>query len=655
MGKKDKKKKGLGKAKTEAREAKKADKARRKAAAAAGDDDVEAVLAAILAKEEADAAVTAVPDAEPPSPRTAFTMVASTVADSDLVLFGGEHFTGERGRFFNETFLFNVEKKTWTRFDSSTRPPPRSGHAACTYKNFMFVFGGEFGNPSLRSYRHYRDLWRLDLTDMAWEKMDLRGGPSSRSGHRMCVVKNKLVVFGGYVDPGYGDNHYLNDMSFIDLSQVEYEWTRVMTSAVDVVPSPRSGFQWAVFGDEAWLYGGYCREAASKAGASSHKTQKKGGANASEEAMVARGIVHSDMFKLNGDSLKWQKVKRNGYGPSNRSGFALAVHKRAFVLFGGVEDDETEEDLSSVFYNDLFGFNVDRKRWYPMTIRKRKAKGSGGSRRRRKKQADIDGEEAESGNSSAQTTPCAVADDDEKERGQDEHEEEEEDDEAEIDAAALEAAMKKAEEEEQVPSGRFNSACAVQRNILYIAAGVVEKKDADVTLDDIWAVDLNKLEQFVPVKPLSDACAEWVASEEENDEDDEDEDEDEDNDEDDMDMDEEDGGVEDESKRRRERKKRLEERMAEVEDMMMPRVFEPLKDYHDRTKAHWYGMVHEALGESGKGLRRIAFEWAYKRYFEVRPSLVELEEIEAELAEEAKLEEAFEKAQVDERRGRSRR
>lgn len=48
MGKKDKKKKGLGKAKTEAKAAKKSEKASRKARAAAGDEDVEAILAEIL-------------------------------------------------------------------------------------------------------------------------------------------------------------------------------------------------------------------------------------------------------------------------------------------------------------------------------------------------------------------------------------------------------------------------------------------------------------------------------------------------------------------------------------------------------------------------------------------------------------------------------
>lgn len=363
MGKKDKKKQGLGKAKTEAKQARKANKARNASLAAAGEDDVEAILAAILSKEKLDAAVTVVADSEPPSPRSAFTMLA-TPGDDALVLFGGEHYSGDRADYFATTHAFAVDKALWTRYDSATRPPPRSGHAAVMHRGFMYVFGGEFSNKSLTQYRHYRDLWRLDLEDFSWEKIDARGGPSARSGHRMCVVKGKLLVFGGYFDSGFGENKYYNDLHYIDLTADEFAWTKVETQSFDLVPSPRSGFQWTVFGEEVWLYGGYCREVADKAKAMSHKSQKKGGASAAAEMTVARGVVHSDLFKLDGDSLKWRKVKRQGYGPSRRSGFSVAVHGRSFVVFGGVEDEtETEEDLSSVFYNDIFGFNVDRKRW----------------------------------------------------------------------------------------------------------------------------------------------------------------------------------------------------------------------------------------------------------------------------------------------------
>jgi Domain of unknown function (DUF4110) len=173
-------------------------------------------------------------------------------------------------------------------------------------------------------------------------------------------------------------------------------------------------------------------------------------------------------------------------------------------------------------------------------------------------------------------------------------------------------------------------------------------------LDDMWSVDLSKLDEFRLLKPLSDQL-EWVESD--SGDDDEDEDDYEDNEMDgnegeaDIDM----VSAEVEMSRKRQRRARLQERVAETEDAMMPRVFETLKDYHERTKAHWIGEVHEALGESGKGLRRVAFEWAFKRYWEMKPALKELEDLEKELIRDAKLEEEFSKAQVDQRRGRNRR
>lgn len=217
----------------------------------------------------------------------------------------------------------------------------------------------------------------------------------------------------------------------------------------------------------------------------------------------------------------------------------------------------------------------------------------------------------------------------------------------------MEAALKKEQEEEVGPCGRFNTATAIIKNVLYIMGGVVEKKEADVTLDDMWSIDLKKLDEFRLVKPLSEKCAEWVASDDEEDEEDSDDDDD---DEDDDGMDDgEDGDEEDLAQRRKVRRKRLQERVAQEDDMLMPRVFESLKEYFDRSRNHWFAEVHESLGKGGKGARRIAFEWAFKKYWELKPQLKELEAIEAEIREEARLEEEFAKAKVDQRRGHNRR
>lgn len=243
--------------------------------------DVESILAEILAKEAALVAVAEHADVPPPPPRAAFTLVANPLNESELIMFGGERYTGDRASFFNDLYVFNVDKRTWTRYGSPTRPPRRSSHAAAVHKQWMYIYGGEFSNPSLSQYRHYRDVWHLDLTDMSWERIDIRGGPTARSEHRMCVVNGRLVVFGGFYDNGL-ENKYLNDMAYIDLTADELKWTKVERSAVDIVPSPRSGFQWVVSGTDAWLYGGYCRESKAKPKGTSHKGKKKGNADAIE-------------------------------------------------------------------------------------------------------------------------------------------------------------------------------------------------------------------------------------------------------------------------------------------------------------------------------------------------------------------------------------
>ncbi len=54
--------------------------------------------------------------------------------------------------------------------------------------------------------------------------------------------------------------------------------------------------------------------------------------------------------------LKWERKKKAGYAPSARSGCSMTLwaSKGMGVLFGGVfDDDESEEDMKSTFYNDL--------------------------------------------------------------------------------------------------------------------------------------------------------------------------------------------------------------------------------------------------------------------------------------------------------------
>ncbi|XP_057789156.1 kelch repeat-containing protein 3-like isoform X2 [Salvia miltiorrhiza] len=80
------------------------------------------------------------------------------------------------------------------------------------------------------------------------------------------------------------------------------------------------------------------------------------------------------MWCLDPKTWVWNKVKKTGMPPGPRAGFSMAVHKKRALLFGGVVDMEMEGDvMMSLFLNEIYGFQLDNHRWYPLELRKEKA------------------------------------------------------------------------------------------------------------------------------------------------------------------------------------------------------------------------------------------------------------------------------------------
>ena len=59
------------------------------------------------------------------------------------------------------------------------------------------------------------------------------------------------------------------------------------------------------------------------------------------------------MINLANSKLVWEKCKKSGISPTQRSGMSGIVDKRKLIVFGGVVDDEKEEEISSIFFNQL--------------------------------------------------------------------------------------------------------------------------------------------------------------------------------------------------------------------------------------------------------------------------------------------------------------
>ncbi|KAG0623069.1 hypothetical protein M758_3G146700 [Ceratodon purpureus] len=648
MGKKAKKP-GKGKEKTERKTAKATEKrSRREDKLVSEEDDIDAILARIQKEEAKKVAVQVDENVPAPSPRCNGSMTVNPLKDTELIFYGGEYYNGDKTFVYGDLYRYNVEKNDWKLVSSPNSPPPRSAHQAVAWKNSLFIFGGEYTSVNQEKFHHYKDLWRLDLNTNVWEQLNLKGAPSPRSGHRMVLYKHKLIIFGGFYDT-LREVRYYNDLHVLDLD--DYKWQEIKPKPGAAWPSPRSAFQFASYLDEIFLYGGYYKDALS------------------EKDGSEKGVVHADMWVLDPRTFEWNKVKKLGMPPGPRAGFSMCVHKKRAILFGGVVDTEEKDIIRSTFMNEMYAFQMDNRRWFPLELRrpkvhKGKAKGQSGPAKSKKQK----------GNSGAMNVEDAipVTDDD---AGM-----EVESDDMNIreteglakriedtivlddtDSGSVDPSSAPAELEPQIvkPSPRINSLMVVGRDTLYLYGGMMELGEREVTMDDLYTMDLNKLDAWNLVIEATET--DWVeVGDDEDDDDDDEDDDDDDEDEDDEDDEEDDEKAgsssltpaeaaaallrgEGKKLQRKDRKAEIARIRAELglaDAVRTPAPGESLKEFFARTNMYWQMAAYEHTQHTGKELRKDGFDLADGRYRELRPVLDELEKLEAEQkaieAEEAK-------------------
>ena len=374
MGKKDKKDPAKKQAKLE-KQAKKLAKGSKKDVKDSALIDIDSLLADFAKKESKKQAVS-IEISSQPSPRFNFSMTA--LPNGDMLMFGGEHYDGDVTTIYNDLYRWSVDKNEWKKIESLNTPPPRCSHQAVYYMNRLYLFGGEYS--TLDQFHHYRDFWSLDLTSNVWTELTTTGeGPSARSGHRMQIWRNFLVVFGGFYE-ALKEMRWFNDLYIFSFQ--EMRWSLLSTKSGYSVPKPRSGCQLAIHANEdvLYLYGGYSKER--------NPTQKN------------EGIIHDDMWFINLKSLagqsvskgldmshlQWSRINKKGQAPSRRCGASMITYKNKALIFGGVLDEEGKNhSITSTFYNDIFAFDMDRKRWFQLGLKQKK---SGEKTRRRARKSD---------------------------------------------------------------------------------------------------------------------------------------------------------------------------------------------------------------------------------------------------------------------------
>lgn len=645
MAKDPKKKKAEKKARVAQKQEKKATQKGKKSSKKSKDDDSDAedvdldsMLAEYQKQQEQFLKVTEIPS-DPPSPRSSSSLVASPSNNSELFLFGGEYYNGTVATFFNDLYVYKINSDSWRRVTSPNSPLPRSGQAMSQGGNSggIFLFGGEFSSPKQGTFYHYNDFWRLDPSTREWTKLEAKGGPPARSGHRMTYFKNYIVLFGGFQDTSQ-QTKYLQDVWLYDTQR--FTWYSPTFPPATQKPDARSSFSLLPHESGAVLYGGYSRVKAS----TTFSKSTKGGRPVSKVTM--KPVVHQDTWFLRilppasdastntPPTVRWERRKRPVNAPNPpRAGATMTYHKGRGILFGGVHDvEQTEEGIDSEFFNQLYAYNVDRNRFFPLTLRrprtstKKVISAAERGKRGRGKADEVEllrnlslienkGTFSEDMDMNGVSHLAAHGDED----GPDEK----------IEKPVM----------WEMPHPRFNVQLTVQEDILYIYGGTFEKGDREYTFDEMWSIDLGKLDGVKEIfkRELED----WQGSEEE--ESDEEEEESEGSEE---DEDVEDGRVElitpatsvanepppavadlDEVDTAES------ESSPVADELPLPRPFEALRDFFARTSNEWQDMVLEELKykrgveeQSVKEMRKKAFDRAEARWWEVREQILAMED-----------------------------
>lgn len=257
MGKKDKKDKGKQAEKKAKKDLKQQKSANKRAKKEKDDDeeDIESIINAFQAKESAKTAVS-ITLCDPPSPRANASM--TVLPSGDLLMFGGEFCDGAKTEVFNDLYRWNIDKNEWKKIESLNTPPPRCSHQAVAFRDKMYVFGGEYG--TLDQFHHYRDMWSLDLKTSVWTELKPAGDcPSARSGHRMLVYRNYIVMFGGFYE-AMREVKWFNELHLFSLQ--EERWIVVPPKPNSQIPRCRSAALLCVYpADESlYVYGGFSKE-----------------------------------------------------------------------------------------------------------------------------------------------------------------------------------------------------------------------------------------------------------------------------------------------------------------------------------------------------------------------------------------------------------
>lgn len=113
-------------------------------------------------------------------------------------------------------YQFFFKTSSWERIypiNADVGPCPRVGHSAVIKYDkqkgdCMYIFGGKDDENN-----KLNDTWKFNFTTKEWAYVECVDDPAPRSGHAACIFKDYMIVYGGI----YDICKELNDMHIFDM------------------------------------------------------------------------------------------------------------------------------------------------------------------------------------------------------------------------------------------------------------------------------------------------------------------------------------------------------------------------------------------------------------------------------------------------------
>ena len=393
-------------------------------------------------------------------------------------------------------------------------------------------------------YYHYRDIWKFDTVQQQWYEMKpsipLATGknsiPTPRSGMSMTIWKHYMIIFGGFYEAAtQAPPRFYNDVYVLNL-QTE-QWLDVPYSKLSIRPEPRSACNDALLQNtvdnnncDSWLiHGGFSKLQTNASrllqNSQTAATNTRDAGDVDDGLPTAETIVYTDAWVLRlhpileGKPPTWERLisslsKNKRYETAQivhngRSGVSSTSYQNNLLLFGGVIDQELlHHKVDSTFYNDLSIFHTEKRKFIPIHLQDPSVKlkvpnrnndvehtavgdslqaveinlsleddDQGKSENRKNMGWDID---------KLRTNMFAFVDG----RGNTIYEK--------IDSVIQKReieeveATKKRIVERTEPFPRIKACIFMNGHVMYVYGGILEIGDREVTLDDMWCIDLRK-------------------------------------------------------------------------------------------------------------------------------------------------------------------